>query len=557
MGKHFLIITLIFIISFEIGCRAEPLVEIDQGLLEGTTFTSRNGRNFSSFLGIPYAQPPIGLLRFASPLPPKKWEGIYSVKKEAMRCARLPDNGMRVGEEDCLFLNVFTPKLKFDNSNNETLLPVIVYFHGGGFHVGSSALKYYGPHYIMDKDVVFVTLNYRLGLLGFLSTGDEVAPGNFGLKDQQLALKWLQTNIHHFGGNPSRVTIFGESAGGASVSFHALSDKSVGLFHQYIAHSGNALVPWGFIERNDMKSNTNLVAKKVGCLVTNSEILIECLRSKDFFELVNLTSYDSLDFPNVLWLPTNEVESKDAFLTDTPENLINQNKLRDYPSISGAVLDEGLYVTGAYYANETSRPIEDAIEKSINATFHRLRQKNLSKFERNIKNYYFNGSVSSNNNMILENFTKFATDSGFIYPTVILTEKLRKIEKSPVYFFLFSYRGETTRFNLQHGTNENVGVSHADELLYLFSGNHPKFTSEADNYIIDVMIDLWTSFAINGTPTSKLLENPNLWRSYQENNRFLLIGDINNTSLPLFTMQENYLSDRMDFWKNNVPLIEL
>ena len=104
----------------------------------------------------------------------------------------------------------------------------MVWIHGGGFHTENSNLSTYGPNYLLDKDIVFVSINYRLGILGFLSTGDVVAPGNFGLKDQVLALKWIQKNIRVFGGDPNRVTIFGESAGGASVTFHALSNSSNG-----------------------------------------------------------------------------------------------------------------------------------------------------------------------------------------------------------------------------------------------------------------------------------------------------------------------------------------
>ena len=110
------------------------------------------------------------------------------------------------------------------------LLPVMVWIHGGAFHVGTGDYSVYGPNYLLDKDIILVSINYRLGALGFLSTGDAVAPGNFGLKDQVVALKWVQKNIEFFGGNPNRVTIFGGSAGGSSVNFHALSNASNGNF---------------------------------------------------------------------------------------------------------------------------------------------------------------------------------------------------------------------------------------------------------------------------------------------------------------------------------------
>ena len=110
----------------------------------------------------------------------------------------------------------------------KALLPVMVWIHGGGFQAGSSRPTSYGPSHLLDKNIVLVSMNYRLGIFGFLSTGDSVAPGNFGLKDQVLALKWVQQHIKSFGGNPKKVTIFGESAGGASVNFHALSNTTNG-----------------------------------------------------------------------------------------------------------------------------------------------------------------------------------------------------------------------------------------------------------------------------------------------------------------------------------------
>ena len=109
-----------------------------------------------------------------------------------------------------------------------SLLPVMVWIHQGGFFFGHGGPSFLGPNFLLSKDIVLVTMNYRLGILGFLTTGDSVAPGNFGLKDQVLALKWVQQNIKSFGGNPNKVTIFGESAGGASVAFHALSEASNG-----------------------------------------------------------------------------------------------------------------------------------------------------------------------------------------------------------------------------------------------------------------------------------------------------------------------------------------
>lgn len=548
----------IVILSVVIACQAKTIVNIEEGSLQGKIISSRNGRNISAFIGVPYAEPPIGDLRFRNPVPVKKWKETYFAIKEANACPQPVERKVN-GNEDCLYLNVFTPILEFDElQNNKTLLPVMVWIHGGGFHVGSSGFNMYGPNYFMDKNIVFVSMNYRLGILGFLSTADDTASGNFGLKDQNLALKWIQKNIHIFGGDSSRVTIFGESAGGASVSFHALSDKSDGLFHQYIAQSGNSLVPWGFRERQAIKHDVNLIAKKLNCSVDNSKVIVKCLRGVNYYDLVNLTSYNVLDFPEILWLPTNEVESNEAFLTDTPENLINENKLRDYPIISGSVADEGLYITAPFYANATSRFIENVIKKCINGTFNRFSAiKDLTKFETMIKDYYFNGTISSSKKRILNNFTKFAGDSEFVYPVAILSEKIAKYGKKPIYLYMFGYRGEVSYLNLEYGLRENVGVNHADDLLYLLSGEHTKFISQTDEFVIDLMIDLWTSFAINGQPTSKQLADSDLWKPYSTTKSFLQIGNVFNNTEPCVTVQKDYLTDRINFWKNNFPLIKL
>ncbi|KAJ4446942.1 hypothetical protein ANN_13644 [Periplaneta americana] len=166
------------------------------------------------------------------PQPPESWTGVLKATKEGPDCIQkpfpeLPSLPEIVGDEDCLYLNVYTPRLPADGEATE-LLPVMFWIHSGGWVSGSGSSDLYGPQYLLDKEIVLVTINYRLGPLGFLSTGDEVCPGNNGLKDQLAALRWVRDNIAAFGGNPNSVTIFGESAGGASVHHHVLSESSRG-----------------------------------------------------------------------------------------------------------------------------------------------------------------------------------------------------------------------------------------------------------------------------------------------------------------------------------------
>lgn len=160
----------------------------------------------------------------------------------------------------------------------------MVYIHGGGFFAGGASPSIIGPEYFMDtRRVILVTFQYRLGVFGFLSTGDEVAPGNFGLKDQVMALRWVKHNIAYFGGNPDLVTIFGQSAGGASVHMHMISPMSDGLFSRAIVMSGNAIAPWN-IPTEDPLSLAQRQAEAVGITqvdTLSSKQLVDALRNVD------------------------------------------------------------------------------------------------------------------------------------------------------------------------------------------------------------------------------------------------------------------------------------
>lgn len=168
------------------------------------------GDRYFSWKGIPYAQPPVGPLRFRAPVPHAGWTGIRDASEHGESC---PSDGWlsdKTGDEDCLFLNVYT-------TNIIARRPVMVWIHGGSFTGGSGDDSTYGPDHLIGEDVVIVTINYRLGVLGFMSTGDRHAPGNYGLKDMQLALRWVRENILNFGGDPDNITVFGESAGSVAV----------------------------------------------------------------------------------------------------------------------------------------------------------------------------------------------------------------------------------------------------------------------------------------------------------------------------------------------------
>lgn len=256
------------------GINERPIVITGLGKIRGNVLESRLGALFYSFRNIPYAKPPIGSLRFKPPEPIEQWNGVWNATADGPMCPQPSYNLTALDiSEDCLRLNVYTRDLSPVNRR-----PVIVYIHPGGFYSTSGQSRFFaGPQNFMDRDIVLVTFNYRLGTLGFLSTGTEEAPGNNGLKDQVAVLKWVRLHISKFGGDPNSVTIMGYSAGAMSVTLHMVSPMSRGLFHRAIAMSGSAVAQWEI--PNDQLDLAKQQARLLGCPDDNVELIMQCLKS--------------------------------------------------------------------------------------------------------------------------------------------------------------------------------------------------------------------------------------------------------------------------------------
>ncbi|VEN46879.1 unnamed protein product [Callosobruchus maculatus] len=237
--------------------------------VKGQCRNSYHGRTYNSFTNIPYAEPPIGKRRLQKPRPIRPWKGIYDATEEGIVCVQDPvfPSDVMLGTEDCLVLNVYTPMI---SRNSSTLLPVLFWIHGGAFQFGSGmyllgfgSFAKFDPSFLMDEEIVVVTINYRLGSLGFLTTEDDVIPPNLGLRDQYLALKWVQENIDLFGGNPRDIVISGESAGAASVCYHLLSHgPEMKAVTGAILISGTCLAHWAL--NKDIRAKAFNVGKKLG-----------------------------------------------------------------------------------------------------------------------------------------------------------------------------------------------------------------------------------------------------------------------------------------------------
>ncbi|TVT10631.1 carboxylesterase family protein [Amycolatopsis bartoniae] len=286
-----------------------PHARTQSGVVRGS---SANG--VDNFLGIPYAAPPVGDLRWRAPAPPVSWSGVRDATEYGNRCpAQASTNGPRSETEDCLFLNVQRP-------TGAKKLPVYVWIHGGGLQNGSS--NQHDGSLLASQDVVVVTINYRLGVFGFLAhpglTAEAGQSGNYGFLDQQAALRWVRQNIAAFGGDPGQVTVGGESAGGFSTCAHLASPGSRGLFRQAIIQSGSC--PSTPLPQAEQNGTT--VASSLGCAD------VACLRALPAARLVDANATASL-------------VSGTPALPQPPDAVIRSGAFPHVPLLIGANRDEG------------------------------------------------------------------------------------------------------------------------------------------------------------------------------------------------------------------------
>jgi len=225
----------------------DPAIVTESGPLKGVDTAQMN-----EYLGIPYAAPPVGTLRWMPPKPFGRWHGVFQASQFGNECPQTDTSGSFVGDENCLFLNVYTPEVRknqdkdnghkvYEDHDKDDGLAVMVWIHGGGLTSGAGS-EFDSTPLVEGGDVIVVTINYRLGVLGFFAhpalDSEGHLAGNYGFMDQQFALRWVQRNIGAFGGDPDRVTIFGESAGGLSIYSQLTSPLAAHLFQRAIAQSG-------------------------------------------------------------------------------------------------------------------------------------------------------------------------------------------------------------------------------------------------------------------------------------------------------------------------------
>ncbi|XP_046828969.1 venom carboxylesterase-6-like [Vespa crabro] len=526
-----------------------PKVKTPLGGIQGYYKISADGRSYEAYEGIPYAIPPVGKLRFKPPQKIPAWPGELLATTFGSPCLQyiqiITEFEDRIqGSEDCLYLNVYVPTRDHKNSQLP-LLPVIFWIHGGAFQFGSG--MHMGPKFVMDRDVIFVTINYRLGLLGFLSTEDDVLPGNMGLKDQNIALKWVFENIEWFGGDPNKITLTGLSAGGASVHYHYLSRLSSGLFQGGISISGTAFDCWTQTE-NSLEKAKKLGAI-VGCPTNNTRDMVHCLRYRPGKTLVHATRefHPWLYNPFTPFGPVIEKHGDAPFIDQSPIDIIQSGNVQDIPWITSTTSEEGLYPVAEFIADDRHLKELDENWNSIAPYFldfnYTIPKEKHVETATLIRNHYF-GSKHINKTTI-KSLIQMAGDRLFVFDSIKAARIQAKVNKQPVWYYYFTYRGAHSLSEAMSGSKENFGVSHADDaFLVLDTPYFNPVTTRDDIDMQQELINLWVSFAINSIPQIGITE----WTAVdpsQKEFRFLHIAGPGK-----YYMSNDANLKNQDFWNN-------
>lgn len=501
--------------------------------------SSVTGRPFLAFRGVPYAEPP---QRFKDPEPVKPWSDrfLFDGTAEGPFCTQLNMMMQIVGQEDCLALNVYTHQTKTEN-----LRPVMVWIHGGGFQFGSGngETDFFGPNIFLERDIVLVTINYRVGPLGFFTTSTKEAPGNYGLMDQTMALKWVQEHIDRFGGDPESVTIFGESAGGASVDFHVLSPMSKGLFHRAISQSGTSFCPWAMPLA--VTKHSYDLTKKLGCLDKEANGGLECLRNKKAEEFVPIPEdphFFSMDFG-----PRIDVERDSPFLPSTPVDLLTSGQFNQVPVIYGTNKNEALGSiawSGVLKEADRMRLLEEnPVEFNVNL-MNLKDHKQGHEIVQSSLDHYLNRSAPISQQ--LSRYEEMLSDFTFFKGISDTLGLVTKHSSSPTYAYFYTHHAQIGFDTIIGAPSSGDGVCHADELFLMFKTTlFPQSFSDEDLRVSKTFIDLWTSFAESGEPKSNVVAewSPNT----SEQPHYLDIKLV-----PTVMKQKMPFHDRISFW-NQLP----
>ncbi|XP_013116071.2 esterase B1 [Stomoxys calcitrans] len=499
-----------------------PVVQTNQGLIRGCSRHTIYNDSYQAFEGIPYAQPPVGELRFKSPLPAESWSDVRDCLEFEVKPMQKNYQGEIEGSEDCLYLNVYVKELKAKKK-----LPVMVWIYGGAFNTGGCIKSKYGPDYFMQKDVILVTFNYRLSVLGFLSLKDPAleVPGNAGLKDQILALKWVKDNIGHFGGDSENVTLFGESAGAAAVHYLLCADNAKGLFHKAICMSGCVLNNWAF------SASTTDLPYKLACSKgykgkKEDRYVLEFLQNCPAQELLQ---QDKLNAEAIskggfyAFIPSLEpYESSDTIARKPLLESMKSSWGNEIPLIIGGNSFEGLV---RYPIIKLKPEILDLYKKSPKMLIpHEVlaekSEEEIEKLGKSLMQIHFQDTDKDRKKLLMDYLDYCSFHSFWHGLHRVVLSRLRHA-KAPTFQYLFDFDSPTFNHHRKMfcGNDIEKGVAHADDLGYIFYSYHSwKLDRTSDEFLtIQRMVDIWTGFAKTSNPNCKHTKDAE-WKPLSETN---------------------------------------
>lgn len=516
--QAFCVLAATALLGFSFVAQADPLViKTAQGKVHGKTI---NGDKVKAFLGLPYAAPPVGDLRWKAPQPAAKWKGERDATKYGAHCAQgrvFEDMIFQDGtpSEDCLFLNVYAPADATDKSK----LPVMFWIHGGGYSGGASSEPRHNGDFLPLKGVVLVTINYRLGVFGFLATADlakeaDGKAGNYGMMDMVEALKWVKTNIKGFGGDPGNVTIFGESAGSFAVSTLMASPMAQGLFHKAIGESGGA-IGRGALNYDSLAEREVKDAEWVATTGATSLAALRAMPTEAILESV--AKKQGQGFPP-------DVDGK--FLTESVDDTYAAGKQAHVPLIAGWNSDEGSFFAMRGMTAEQWKTMATGLFKDRAEEFLKL----------------YPGEDDAK---ALRSAIDYGSDSFIALGTWRWLEAHRKTGASPVYRYHFELAATPSKFH------PGTFAFHSDDIEYVFGtlDTRPGWdVRPEDRKLSEAVMTYWTNFAKTGDPNGGGLP---VWPKYNDEGYPLIHLDTTITAGPDTTR------GRYEFLEKGMPAFHM
>uniref|UniRef100_A0A3B1JIA6 Neuroligin 3b n=1 Tax=Astyanax mexicanus TaxID=7994 RepID=A0A3B1JIA6_ASTMX len=565
-------------ISMAAALSYQPTVNTALGRLRGmrVAVAAEGLGPVDQYLGVPYAAPPVGEKRFMPPDAPSAWSGVRNATRFSPVCPQtvrnaVPDIMMPIWatynldtvatylqeqSEDCLYLNIYVPTQTFYThaytNAREDPRPVMLFIHGGSYMEGTgnimdgSVLASYG-------NVIVITLNYRVGILGFLSTGDQAAKGNYGLLDQIQALRWISKNIGYFGGDPGRVTVFGSGIGASCVSLLTLSHHSEGLFHRAIIQSGSALSSWS-VNYQPVKY-TRLLAERVGCNVLDTHDLVLCMQKRSYRELVEQDIQ-----PARFHIAFGPVIDGDL-IPDDPEVLMEQGEFLNYDIMLGVNQGEGLrFVEGVVEPEEggvSGSDFDFAVSDFVDGLYGYPEGKDT--LRETIKFMYTDWADRDNPETRRKTLVAMFTDHQWVEPAMV-TADLHARYGSPTFFYAFYHHCQSPMKPAW------ADSAHGDEIPYVFgipligpTELFPCNFSRNDIMLSAVVMTYWTNFAKTGDPNKPVPQDTKFihtkanrfeevsWSKYSPHDQLYLHIGLKPR------VRDHYRATKVAFWKHLVP----